>query len=675
MYLENLQIENFRQFYGEQEISFASGEENVTVIYGSNGAGKSTLLNAFIWLFYDEIELTHPERIPSERAMAEAGVGQSVEVSVELEFTHEDRRFRAERCAEFVKQQDDDLVGDRVDTELDVQYSDRDGNWKARSNPQNSLEQILPERLRDVFFFDGETIDELTETGSQERVKSAIRNVMGLEILERAIRHLDYVEGEFEDEVEKHGSDELSDLIQEKRHVESDIEEVENQLSNTEESLEKTEAEIEEVDARLRELEESRELQEERDELKEERDRIEAEISDVNRNLREVISDSGYLVFGMPAIEETAEMLRDKRKKGEIPTRIKTTFVEDLLELQECICGRHLDPGTEPREAVKEWRHQAGSTELEERAMTIVGRLSEIGDVQEELFDTIEDLLSERANFKDRVGTINGKLDDISAQLSDEEKEDVARLEERRTELEAKRDEYQQEIGKYEGQREELNEELEVLEKDISDAREQNELAETARRRQLTARYLREKLETLFEQYQHEVRENINDRVNEIFQDIIAKDYYAKIDDDYSMLVLKDIGSQQEVSVAKSTGERQVASLSFIASLVSLAKERYESDDEAIHFKGGIYPVIMDSPFGYLDPEYQRKVSSMMPKMAEQVVVLVTQSQWSDAVEGELDRVAGRKFHLDYHNPQEDRSIDYEFTEIEAEVPRAGVRT
>ena len=675
MLLERLSVKNFRQFYGEQSVEFATGERNVTVIYGSNGAGKSTLLNAFLWLFYDEIELSHPERIASERAMAETEVDTAVEVTVELEFKHEGKRYQALRTAEFTKKGENDLVGVRRDVDLVVRYTDADGNWKARSNPQNSLEQILPKRLRDVFFFDGETIDELTEMGSQDRVQAAIRNVMGLEILERAIRHLDHVEGEFEDEVERHGSEELSELIQEKREIDAELGQLDEKLDNAQASLERTDSEIQDVDDRLRELEESRDLQEERDALKEERERIEAGIGEVNTDLREVISESGYLVFGLSALEETAEMLREKRKKGEIPTRIKTTFVEDLLELEECICDRHLREGSDPREAVKEWRTQAGSTELEERAMTIVGRLSEIGDEQNALFDSVQEFLEKRAELKDRLETVNGTLDDISTKLTEEEQEDVARLEERRRELEGKRDDFQQQIGKYEGLKEELEEELDGLETDISKAREQNEKAETARRRQLTARYLREKLERLFERYQHEVRESINDRVNDIFQDIIAKDYYAKIDDDYSMLVLKDVGTQQEVSVAKSTGERQVASLSFIASLVSLAKERYESDDESMHFKGGIYPVLMDSPFGYLDPDYQQKVSAMMPKMAEQVVVLVTQSQWSEAVESELDRVAGRKFHLDYYNPQEDRSIPYEYTQIKTEEPKAEVRT
>jgi hypothetical protein len=67
----------------------------------------------------------------------------------------------------------------------------------------------------------------------------------------------------------------------------------------------------------------------------------------------------------------------------------------------------------------------------------------------------------------------------------------------------------------------------------------------------------------------------------------------------------------------------------------------------------------MDSPFGYLDPTYQRRVSQKLPEMAEQVVVLVTESQWSDAVAGELADIAGQRYKLQYHDEQK-----YEYTEI-----------
>jgi len=90
----------------------------------------------------------------------------------------------------------------------------------------------------------------------------------------------------------------------------------------------------------------------------------------------------------------------------------------------------------------------------------------------------------------------------------------------------------------------------------------------------------------------------------------------------------------------------------------------YESDEDATYFKGGIYPMIMDSPFGSLDPTYQERVSRMLPEMAQQVVVMVTQSQWSEAVANEMEHVAGERYYLDYHDPGEESGTNYEYTDL-----------
>ena len=55
MKLRSLSLGNFRQFYGEQEITFSDDEkQNVTIVHGENGSGKTALLNAFKWCLYGE---------------------------------------------------------------------------------------------------------------------------------------------------------------------------------------------------------------------------------------------------------------------------------------------------------------------------------------------------------------------------------------------------------------------------------------------------------------------------------------------------------------------------------------------------------------------------------------------------------------------------------------------
>lgn len=670
MEIKHLAVSNFRQYYGTQEIDFSTDpENNVTVVNGANGAGKSTLLNAFLWLFYNEINLAQPDRLASERKLAEIEPTDTVRVSVTLKFDHEDRQYEARRWAEYRKQSQSDLDGKLVDNDVEVRFIDSTGASKTESNPNNALTHIMPERLRELFFFHGETIDELTANDGQEKIQEAIRNIMGLKILDRSIRHLNSVEKRFEKEMKKHVNEDLSDLLDRKQRVQDDIGDAKAELDEKKDNRLAVNRELKSVEDRLTELEESLDLQEERSDLKEERQELRDEIEDINAAIKAEISEKAYLVFGLPAIEETAKMLQEKRKKGEIPSEIKRTFVEDLLDLEECICGRPLEDGSEAREEVHSWKERAGSSDLEQVAMRLATRLSEHADHHDDLFEKIQSELEKRSERGDRIEEINGRLDDISTQLSDTDKEDISALEERRIELRTEASGLGEEIGGVKERISNLNDRLDTIKDEISEARKDNEKAELADRRRYVAGHVRDHIQGLFDDYQHEVREEVNERVNDIFRDIIAKDYYAQIDDDYSLRILKDVDEQEAVSVAKSTGERQVASLSFIATLVSLAKERYESDSDSIYFTGGIYPVIMDSPFGYLDPVYQQKVSKTMPQMAGQVVVLVTQAQYSDEVKREMDHIAGKKYELVYHDPAEDPDARYEYTEIrEVEV-------
>lgn len=665
MKLKNIKIKNFRQFYEEQSINFSEkSDQNVTVIHGPNGSGKTTILNAFLWLFYKEINLPKPDQIANERALAESGPNGTVNVRVQLIFTHEDLEYTATRSKTVQRDYTGGFSGTEISNDLQLEYIDESGNRKVRGNANESLQQIMPERLQEIFFFDGETIDELSEIEGQEKIQTAIQNIMGLTILERSKRHLSAVRKRFEKEVSKYGSNELSELYEARKETEEQKDSLSEKLDDIRKSKEEAEKELEKVEQRLTELEDSRDLQQERSELKESIKNLSNSKDEINSDISNRISEAGYVPFAAPALEETAKMLKEKRDKGEIPSEIKTQFVNDLLDIESCICGRKLTPGTEPYQKVKQWRKTAGSSELEEAAMNIASRLTEVGEEEEYIYDDIEQMLNKRGNVSDKIQKNEERVSEISSELTETDTEDVQELERRRQDINEEISDYDQNIGSISAQIDNIESEIEEFTKEINEIKEKNKKAEVAQRRAKMAEFLQARIKSLFQKYQNEVRKETNERVNNIFREIIVKDYYAEIDSDYSLRILKDIGSEETISVAKSTGERQVASLSFIASLVSLARDRYQSEQESIHFRGGIYPMIMDSPFGTLDPEYQQRVSSVLPEMAEQVVVMVTQSQWSAEVSGEMDQVAGNRYYLKYHNPSEEDSAEYEYTEI-----------
>ena len=672
MEFKTLQIQNFRQYYGEQSVEFSQDDDqNVTVIHGANGAGKSALRNSFLWLFYDEVDLPQPEHIPNERALAQADIGDRVRVEVKLEFDHEDRHYWTERYAEYEKQASDDLDGEIVNEGAHVQYRDIDGKTVTPENPNTSLERFIPERLSHLFFFHGEEIDQLSRSDNQDKVREAIRNLMGLEILERSIRHLEWVQkNEFEEEMEEYGSAELTEYIAARDEKQEKLADKEDRKDDIAKSISETESELESVKERLRELEDTKELQQERDDLEEREEQLRDEIDDINDSIRETCSEDGYLVFAMPAVQKTAEALEEKREKGEIPSDIKERFVEDRLDMGVCICGRDLVEDTKPYKKVKNWKTRAGTNDLDQAATKITSRLRSIADSRSELFNEIKDDLSKRRERLDEINEIVERLDEISDQISEKEKEDVKELERRRGTLEERITNLSKEKSQVENEVERIEEQISDIEGDIEDAREEKEKSKKARRRFLAAQRAREELEAKFEAYQDQVRVQVDEKVKDIFDEIISKNYWTEISDDYSLDVFKEVGGRSELvsTVPTSTGERQVASLAFIGALTYLTREQYRSNRDNVYFQGGVYPMVMDAPFGYLGTEYQRGVSRQIPTLADQVVVLVTEPQWEAEVKEHLERTAGRQYYLEYHDPEKEEDTEYEYTEIRMEV-------
>ena len=55
MRIQKLIFKDFRQFRGEQSLTFSyDTAKNVTLVFGTNGAGKTTILNAIQWILYGE---------------------------------------------------------------------------------------------------------------------------------------------------------------------------------------------------------------------------------------------------------------------------------------------------------------------------------------------------------------------------------------------------------------------------------------------------------------------------------------------------------------------------------------------------------------------------------------------------------------------------------------------
>ena len=89
--------------------------------------------------------------------------------------------------------------------------------------------------------------------------------------------------------------------------------------------------------------------------------------------------------------------------------------------------------------------------------------------------------------------------------------------------------------------------------------------------------------------------------------------------------------------------------LAFTGAIASFAKDRRQEESDIL-LSGTEAPLVVDSPFGHLDPLYRKGVANFLPKLASQVVLLVSTSQASQEVLDELDGKIGTQYVLTRYN-------------------------
>jgi DNA sulfur modification protein DndD len=671
--LRSLTIENFRQFYGTQRLDFASAEDkNVSVIYGANGAGKTALLNAFTWGLYKATSpaFDKPDDVVNHRAWGEAAPGDEVTARVIVVFEHENNTFTLERATTDRKREGDERVRVR-DGVVTLTVVDEGGRSEERSNPDGSINAILPDRLHRFFFFDGERIENLVKPAAYAEIEDAIKTVLGLEVIERAVRHLGEARKALDKRVSEVGSDEDKRLQAEKEDLEAVRERKREERKTTEANKTAREAELSNVNDQLEGLEEAHELQQRREELEQAVADAQRRMADSRQALATKVNGHGYLAFVNQLAADTIERFEERRDRGEIPADIKLQFVQDRLELGECICGTKLVDGEEPYARVADWMTRAVRSDVEAAWNRLPAQAKALYQSRDDFYDYLHETSRELADHREQRRRYDEKLSEIKEQVEEIDSAQVQQLEARRDELKQGIDTDNQTIGAISRDLQNLEARIDGLEKELESVREENQRSELAKRRARVAREAREVFEGILQLRTGSVRRQLDQRIKALYARISFKPYTPTLNDSFHLELTKSIGDG-DASVARSTGENQILSLAFVGAVAEHARDRFREakgnggGDGTLSFQGGIYPVVMDSPFGSLDENYQRQIARAIPELAPQVIVLVSKSQGLSVVQDELLPRVGREAVIEYHTPKKDADSE----EIELRVGR-----
>lgn len=642
MKLMNMTLHNFRQFTGTQQLHFAdSDQKTVTLLFGANGSGKTTLLNAFTWCLYGSLsdDVEGQDRLVTDHVWDSAPFGQEIGAYVELEFEHNGSTFRAKREVSGVKASGVQELGA---PRMRLWETDPSGQSKEVVAAPQRISSILPEPLSRFFFFNGERIESLVSRGAYAEIKQAIKSLLGLEQVERAINHLPRVERKLQAELRKYGGEKLAGLS-------SRIEEARTSVAKLDRDIEIKMREhasfAAERDAVRIELAKHRDA----GPLQLERERIERELGarreylGVLKSERSTkVAQDGPIAFIAGLARKTDAVADQLSERGELPAPIKRDFVEALLDGKTCLCGTDLGPGTSARQNVEAWKMRAGLGDAEAAWQRLRGSIALLDDSRRKLREDLENATQAINQTIIEIRGLETALTAVESELKDVPLTDVQRLNDKEADLNNRIDLVSRSVGALRNERENQQSELDSLTVALRGAEVKDQMANRVRARVALVEEVQTALGRILEIRTETVRQELDERIRTVFKRITVKPFEPSLSDDFELRLVRTNGPS-DTAVSKSTGENQILSLSFVAAVSELAAEYRKRNNErkGILDEGGRFPIVMDAAFGSLDRNYQRDVSEALSRLAPQMIVLVSKSQGLGTVMEQLEPHVG----------------------------------
>ncbi|MBD2394062.1 AAA family ATPase [Cyanobacterium aponinum FACHB-4101] len=658
MKIISLQLANFRQFYGKTPIiNFSYGKKNTTVIHGNNGAGKTAILNAFTWVFYEKFTgaFSEPQSLVNKKAIQEVEEGASVECFVEVIFEHDYKTYQLKRkCFGSRNKQNQIQI---TTPQLFMMITGDDGRWQhPLQQPKDIIEKILPQSLHGYFFFDGEHIDHLFRSQERQKIAEDTKELIGVKVLERAISHLKNAKKHFHEELQSLGDIQIKSLLKEREKQCNLKEKLKNDFELLKERLAKLQAEKENISQQMLEVSGIENLQRLKQKLLQREKELRITLVDTQQSIKKEISSKSYLVFLSKTFTEFQEIVNRMREKGELPIGIKKEFIEQLLKQNRCLCGNQLIPNSISYQEVEKLLQKTGSSELEEILIRLESSVSNLLELRENFWNNINEYQDIINNCRLDLNQIENELDNLNEQLRKYPDKNIQQMQKQLDNIENHIRQVILNQGEINLQLDNLEEELSKLEKQIIKQEIKAEKENLIKRRIEATQKAIDCILEVKKRLENQFRLTLEKRLQEIFASISFTPYQPLLNENYELnLVENTLGIP--LPVAASTGENQILSLSFIGAIIDMVR-KWSKESRLVNLNSSNFPIVMDSPFGSLDEVYRRQVAKIIPKLANQLIVLVTKTQWRNEVETEMNSYINKQYVLTYLSSKDDCQED-----------------
>lgn len=632
MQLHFVKLNNFRQFYGDQTIEFATAPEaNLTVIHAENGVGKTTILNALLWAFYEQTteRFEEKDQILNFEALKEG----LTTASVSVRFEHEGEEYTVHRSLR--------IDGGRSITKVVAQKIEG-GQSKPIEAVETFIASVLPPEMARYFFFDGEHAEVFAGARNQKIVAKAVRAMLGCEVADTAIADLKALASDFSREAGNvPGNEALEQLNLKRARAEQTVTFNDARIEGLQREVEAWEGQLEKVEEYLRGAEGAKETQAAREGAGKEHKTVVSDIAGAESDVLKWIGSRAITLIARRVSQETLSFVDEASLRGKIPEPYNEDFVKGLLKAEICCCNRCLKPETPEYAAVMGLLKKASNAEILGQVVRARSRVNQLKESAAEAAKGLSDIQKRVGVLHERRMSIEQRLSALDKKMAEVQISEIAERELARQELKRKISQANQDIGAAKLARSTAQRDLDEHEKTLEKLVSQNTRAQAFLARRDLARSGQERLISLLAEHEQSAREQIERSINTVLAAVARRDYRFAFGDDFSMRLLFADGRP----VPRSSGENQLMSLAFTVALIEYSRLRAKASGEILT-PGTIAPLVLDSPFGQLDALYRGATAKFVPSMAGQVILLVSSSQGDSLVMDALGPHIGAQYVL-----------------------------
>lgn len=650
MILQRLIMTDFRQFEAGNQIDFSNiDDKHVSVVIASNGVGKTTILTALVWCLYGGKKLPYgdlTEQFLNNNTFDNLEEGKQATAEVVLMFEDRRSKYIVTRSIVVTKEGSKQVNGP---ISLNVVIDNVTQHYA-----QEKIDTILGPSMKEYFFFDGEGIGKLADSSRPDLVQKGIKNVMKIDTRTTAYDLIKEAKKTFDKESAKIQTNSgITDIPEER------IDQIDDQLvvkkSNLSKAIEDRdiyEKKLSAIDKELMQIKETKPKIEERKRFEEELKSVESELINAHNKQKDLVTKSAYLALSHEAFSNVSNIIENKQKRGELPLiGIGKHFIEELMREHRCICGEELiEGGSHYKHLENIMKRATAKSELE-------GNLSSLGSFVESHKNDNKDFISRLKDSRHAIKELEKKKSRLEQEITritdeidkwlDHDKE--GRLDLKRTETLNEKDEKIKLIAQLEIEIEQLNTEMKKAKKDLTISQSISEEVSLLRNR---ISFCEEAMSMLEEKNKEEIesiRIELSERLSKRFEAMLHSEKKAYLDESFRLVV---VGKDGNIS-GKSRGEAKLISLIFISTLIELAKEKEMSmENDYLSTGAGVYPIIVDSPYGEFDAVYKKTISTALKELSPQVIILLNQEQWNEDIESVFHDSLAHAYRLIAHRPK-----------------------